>query len=99
MEAERLEQSGGSTADTGLANAEPEAPGESCLNPNDPIDLERIVAFAEDNPESELHKCFEWDDLKAAHLFRLEQAKLIIESLEAVVEFETERSAKEATLS
>lgn len=35
-----------------------------------------IVDFAR-NPKSELHKCFEWDDAKAADGYRLQQARKI----------------------
>lgn len=38
---------------------------------------EAILQKAED-PNSELHKCFEWDDTKAAHLYRLQQARNIM---------------------
>lgn len=41
------------------------------LKPND------VVTFAED-PKTALHKRFEWDDNKAAHEYRLEQARYII---------------------
>ena len=36
-----------------------------------------VVAFASD-PKTALHARFEWDDTKAAHLYRLEQARAII---------------------
>ncbi len=39
---------------------------------------EAIVAFAENNTESALHSEFEWDDSRAAHLHRLDQARHII---------------------
>lgn len=41
---------------------------------------EEIVEKAND-PDSELHKCFEWDDTVAAHKYRLTQAQLIVRSL------------------
>lgn len=41
---------------------------------------EEIVEKAND-PDSELHKCFEWDDTIAAHKYRLTQAQLIVRSL------------------
>lgn len=40
-----------------------------------------IVEKAEDEPESELHKCFEWDDRKAARGYRLQQARLIMANI------------------
>jgi len=38
---------------------------------------EDVVEFAR-NPETELHKHFEWDDSKAAHEYRLWQARQVI---------------------
>jgi len=37
-----------------------------------------VVAFAAENPDSELHKRFEWDDSKAGYQYRLWQAREII---------------------
>ena len=39
-----------------------------------------IVEAAKDE-ESELHKCFEWDDTKAAHKYRLTQARTLVLNL------------------
>lgn len=36
------------------------------------------------NENSELHKCFEWDDTKAAELYRIEQAKTVLRLLVVV---------------
>lgn len=38
---------------------------------------EEILEKAKD-PNSELHKCFEWDDKKAAEKYRLQQARTIM---------------------
>ena len=38
---------------------------------------EEILEKAKD-PNSELHKCFEWDDKKAAYKYRLQQARTIM---------------------
>ena len=38
---------------------------------------EAVVAFAQD-PNTALHSQFEWDDTKAGHQFRLEQARKVI---------------------
>lgn len=40
------------------------------------------------NPESELHKCFEWDDTEAAEKYRQYQARIVVDSLMVVVERE-----------
>lgn len=45
------------------------------------------------NPESELHKCFEWDDSEAAEKYRQFQARQIVDNLLIVVE----REEKEPT--
>lgn len=41
------------------------------------ITPEEVVERAKD-PDSELHKCFEWDDKKAAYKYRLQQARNIM---------------------
>lgn len=46
---------------------------------------EEIVEKAKD-PSSELHKCFEWDDKKAAAKYRLSQARTIMCNLVFVTE-------------
>lgn len=47
---------------------------------------ETIVAFAQRNKRSELHKCFEWNDTRAAAKWRLEEARNLIQSIEVVIE-------------
>ena len=42
---------------------------------------EKVVEFAEKNPESALHSAFEWDDSEAARRYRLEQARQLIRVL------------------
>ena len=37
----------------------------------------QILDYAR-NPETELHKCFEWDDSIAAEKFRLHQARMVV---------------------
>ena len=46
---------------------------------------EEVLEKAKD-PASELHKCFEWDDTKAAEKYRLRQATLLITNLAVEVE-------------
>ena len=41
---------------------------------------EEVLEKAKD-PDTELHKCFEWDDTKAAHLYRINTARKIIQSI------------------
>lgn len=43
-----------------------------------------IVNFAS-NPQSVLHSLFEWDDTEAAKMYRLQQARTIINNIQVVV--------------
>lgn len=45
------------------------------------VSPEHIVEYAERHPESELHKCFEWDNDEASRKYRLRQANQIICSI------------------
>ena len=40
-----------------------------------------VLAYAESRPRSALHKCFEWDDEKAAHLYRKDTVYRIVNNL------------------
>lgn len=40
---------------------------------------QQVYEYAKGNPDSELHKCFEWDDRVAAEKYRLSQAQKIIQ--------------------
>ena len=53
------------------------------------ISCEEIVEKAKDE-NSELHKCFIWDDKQAAHLYRLRQAQTILLNLVFVTKEEDE---------
>jgi len=51
---------------------------------------EQVLDLAR-NPETELHRCFDWDDTVAAEKWRMEQARLVCRSLVVVVQkYETE---------
>lgn len=39
---------------------------------------ENIVSYAESHPRSELHKCFTWDDTKAAAEWRKQEARQVV---------------------
>lgn len=54
-------------------------------NPNGELVPEEVVDFAS-NPNTALHSRFEWDDSKAGHLFRLQQARSVIRVHVAVVD-------------
>ena len=45
------------------------------------VSPKEIVHYAEQNTDSELHKCFEWDNNKAAEKWRLQQARNIVVSI------------------
>lgn len=49
------------------------------------LDPAHIVEYAEDK-DTELHKCFTWDDAKAAHLYRLEEARKVVQMIVTVEE-------------
>ncbi len=60
---------------------------------NGRLDQGAVVREAE-KKRSPLHKHFEWDDQKAAHEHRLEQARYLIRSLEIEIKQRPEREAK-----
>ena len=45
------------------------------------ITPERVLGYAERHKNSELHKCFEWDDSEASRKYRLNQANQILCSI------------------
>ena len=47
---------------------------------------EEIVEMARNNPDSELHRCFEWNNDIAAEKYRLQQARTIMCNLVFVTE-------------
>lgn len=51
------------------------------------LTADRVVSAASD-PGSPLHDHFEWDDEKAGHAYRLEQARRLIRSVQVVVTIE-----------
>ena len=59
------------------ANAEKVADELNALEVKKP---ESVVQYAEDK-NTELHRCFTWEDAKAAHLYRLEEARGVIRSV------------------
>ena len=74
-------------------DADPSKVKEEIDSLGDTVEPSDIVSFAE-NPNTELHKCFEWDDTEAARKYRISQARNVLRSL--VVEVRTEN--KEPTL-
>ena len=72
-------------------NADPQAAGEMCaeLERTGGLTAKRLVDAnrAKDAP---LHNCFEWDNKKAAELYREDQARYIIRSIQVVREEDPE---------
>ena len=50
----------------------------------------QILDYAR-NPETELHKCFEWDDSIAAEKYRIEQARMVVRHLVIVNDKESDK--------
>lgn len=70
----------------GLYKADAEAVYREITSLGDKFSPEDIVEAAKDE-SSELHKCFEWDDEKAAQKWRLHTARMLVNQL--VVRTET----------
>ena len=55
------------------------------------IEPNEVIEFAKNNPKSELHKCFEWDDSEAARKYRLTQANTLICSISLEIKEEPKK--------
>lgn len=64
----------------GLYKADPKLVYEEIRSIGDSFTPEEIVDKARDE-STELHKCFEWDDSKAAEKYRLSQARQVVRML------------------
>lgn len=58
------------------------------------IDNKKVLQYARNNSNSELHKCFEWDDSIASEKYRLFQATSIISSISFEIEDEPIKKQK-----
>ena len=67
-------------------------------NPDGILDPEEVV-FASEDEDAVLHGLFTWDDKKAAHGYRIEQAKYIIRNLVVVEDAEDESRTTRAIVS
>lgn len=54
-----------------------------------------VLDYAENNVDSELHKCFDWDDSVAGKKWRLSQATAILASIQLVIK--EDKKSKETT--
>ena len=52
------------------------------------ISNKNVLEYAKNNKDSELYKCFEWDNTKASEKYRMIQATQIISSISFVIEEE-----------
>lgn len=58
------------------------------------ITNKNVLEYARKNKDSELHKCFEWDNEKAGEKYRLIQATNVISSISFVIEEEPIKKQK-----
>lgn len=64
----------------GYFKANPQLVAEEIRQIGDEVTPKQVLEAGR-NPDSELHKCFEWDDTKAAEKWRLEQAGQVLRFL------------------
>lgn len=74
-------------------NANAQKVGEELERINE-ITNKNVLEYAKDNINSELHKCFEWDDEIASEKYRLIQATKIISSISFVIQEEPVKKQK-----
>jgi hypothetical protein len=68
-------------------------------NNTDEFNTQEMVDYARNNPTSELHKLFEWNDTVAAELYRNQQAKDILRFLKiTIIKQEEDTTVKQPTL-
>lgn len=58
------------------------------INKSGELNRENILEYAKNNKESEIYKCFEWDDKIAGEKYRLNQATMILNSISIVIKKE-----------
>lgn len=64
----------------GIFKANPQLVAEEIRGIGEEVTPKQVLEAGR-NPDSELHKCFEWDDTKAAEKWRLEQAGQVLRYL------------------
>lgn len=57
----------------------------------DEIKPDMLVQYATENPDSEVHKCFTWDNNEAADKWRLQEARMVMKSLTIIVTTDTRK--------
>lgn len=58
------------------------------------LEAQHILEYAERHKDSELYKCFEWDDSEASRKYRLNQARLIIYSISLEIKEEPRKTQR-----
>ena len=58
------------------------------------LTADEVLKFARMNPESEVHKCFEWDDTIAGEKYRRYQASQIVSSISVKIKEEPVETQK-----
>lgn len=53
-----------------------------------------VLNYARNNVDSELHKCFDWDNESAGEKYRLRQASAVLSSIAIVIKEEKKESTK-----
>ena len=81
---------------TTVKNADAQLVGEELeiIERNNSVSPKHIVDYARNNVDSELHKCFDWDDSSAAEKYRLYQANLIICSISLEIKEEPKKTQR-----
>lgn len=74
-------------------NADVQKVGEELERINE-ITNKNVLEYAKDNIDSELHKCFEWNDEIASEKYRLIQATRLISSISFVIQEEPIKKQK-----
>ena len=77
----------------GFINGDAQKVGEELENIEN-LTNKNVLEYAKRHTESELYKCFEWDDTKASEKYRLIQATQIISSISFVIEEEPIKKQK-----
>lgn len=79
-----------------FGNASAQKVGEELeeIERNGNIAPEHIIEYAERHKDSELHKCFEWDNDEASRKYRMWQARQIICSIELEIKEEPRETSR-----
>lgn len=77
-------------------NADAQLVGEELeiIERNSKISAENVVEYAQRHKDSELYKCFDWDDTEAAKKWRLCQARNIICSISLEIKEEPKQTQR-----